>query len=783
MKPPPVDMRDVRVTTKLPVQDAAREGEEKFSRVFERAPVMMSLSDLTTGRFTEVNDEAIRISGFTREEIVGANAVDIGWISSEDRSRIVELIRQHGRVSGLELTARSKAGAPIDCYYFAELVTLGGVPHILSITQDVTSRNLAERTIRESERRYRDVIERAPVAIAIARDERIYYANRAYADMFGVADPQLMVGEPVQKRIAPEFRERYVERATRRLQGLPVEGTYETAGLKDDGSSFPIVASVSMLTLADGPAAIGFFQDVSAQRSSERRLRDSEAKFRAIVENSLDGIVFADAHATIQYRSPSYLRINGYSDEERVGQDGMNTVHPDDQATVRRAWAEVIAHPDRTGHAQYRIRHKDGTWRFIETSVKNLLANPHVGSVVVTSRDVTERVKSEAERRKLQEELLQAQKLEAVGRLAGGVAHDFNNMLGIILTGSDMALRALEEGHPARADLFEVQRAAERSATLTRQLLTFARQQTAVPEVFNLNVVVQDALSMLRRLIGEKIALVWASRAPRASIKADRTQLEQVLTNLTVNARDAIGDTGTITVETRLTDVDQPFCDLHPGAVPGRYVSLSIADTGCGMHGDTLAHIFEPFFSTKGVGVGTGLGLATVYGIVKQSGGFIEVTSQVGLGTTFTVHLPLCADRSPVVARVEQEAELPRGGETVLVVEDEPMLLKLTERLLKELGYTVLAAGTPADAIQLGQEHGHGIDLLLTDVILPEMNGRDLARQLQSDAPHLKCVFMSGYTADLIADHGVLHDGVDFLQKPWSNRDLAGKLRQVLDRG
>ena len=563
---------------------------------------------------------------------------------------------------------------------------------------------------------------------------------------------------------------------------MPVDGTYETIGLREDGSCFPVLASVSMLTLADGPAVIGFFQDVSAQRSSESRLRESEAKFRAIVENSHDGIVFADANATIQYRSPSYRQINGYTDDERVGQDGMNIVHPDDQHLVRAAWSEVIAHPDQTIHAGYRIRHKDGTWRHIETSVRNLLANPNVRAVVVTSRDVTERKKSEAERRKLQEQLLQAQKIEAVGRLAGAVAHDFNNMLSVILAGSDMALRLLEEGHPARADLFEIQKAAERSATLTRQLLTFARQQTALPEALDLNVVVEDALSMLRRLTGENITLVWNCQAPEASITADRSQLEQVLTNLIVNARDAIRDLGTITIETRMTDVDETFCTIHPDAAPGRYVSLSISDTGRGMDADTLAHMFEPFFSTKGVGVGTGLGLATVHTIVNQNGGFIEVGSEVGLGTVFTVHLPL-GEGIPSVTRVEQQAELPRGVETVLLVEDDPTLLNFTQRLLKQLGYSVLAASTPAEAIRLSNEHGAGIDLLLTDVILPEMNGRDLARRLQTNAPRLKCVFMSGYTADLIADHGVLHEGVDFLRKPWSNRDLAGKLRQVLDRG
>lgn len=399
------------------------------------------------------------------------------------------------------------------------------------------------------------------------------------------------------------------------------------------------------------------------------------------------------------------------------------------------------------------------------------------------ARFITERRRAEQEQRQLQGQLAQAQKMESIGRLAGGVAHDFNNMLAVILGHTELALDRLVSTDPLHADLMEIRKAAERSADLVRQLLAFARKQTVSPRVLDLNAVVDGMLKMLRRLIGEDVNLTWRPGTDLRPVKIDPSQLDQVLTNLCVNARDSIDGVGTITIETRNGDIDEAFCATHPGAVPGGYVTLDVADTGCGMSRDVLEHLFEPFYTTKGAGRGTGLGLATVYGIVKQNDGFVDVSSEEGQGTIFRIYVPAQADASAAMPAAGLSGEPERGYETVLLVEDEAAILSLGRIMLEKMGYTVLTAGTPAEAIEIARTFTGDIHLLITDVVMPEMNGRDLATRLLSFYPNIGRLFMSGYTANVIAHHGVLEDGVRFIQKPFSARALAAKVREALDQG
>jgi len=395
--------------------------------------------------------------------------------------------------------------------------------------------------------------------------------------------------------------------------------------------------------------------------------------------------------------------------------------------------------------------------------------------------DITERKQAEQEKLKLQDQLILAQKMESVGRLAGGVAHDFNNMLGVILGNAELAMKEVGPAHPLRKDLEEIHKAAERSADLTRQLLAFARKQTVAPRVLDLNETVGRMLTMLQRLVGEDIDLIWMPGRDLWQVRIDPAQVDQIMMNLAVNARDAIAGVGKISIETGNVIADAAYCVAHVGIVPGEYVILALSDNGSGMDRETLTNIFEPFFTTK-EGKGTGLGLATVYGIVKQNNGVISVYSEPGKGTTFKICLPRYAGKTARDAAGEATASATGGPETVLLVEDEAMLLKLAKTMLGKLGYSVLSASTPVEAIRLAREHTGTIHLLLTDVVMPEMNGRDLARQLLSLSPGLKCLFMSGYTANVIASHGVLEEGVHFIQKPFSLHDLAAKLREVLDR-
>jgi nitrogen-specific signal transduction histidine kinase/ActR/RegA family two-component response regulator len=381
----------------------------------------------------------------------------------------------------------------------------------------------------------------------------------------------------------------------------------------------------------------------------------------------------------------------------------------------------------------------------------------------------------------LESRLRQAQKLESVGRLAGGVAHDFNNMLGVILGHVELALEQAEENHEIYSDLKEIQKAAQRSADLTRQLLTFARKQIITPRKLDLNLTVKSMLTMLRRLIGEDIDLAWKPAETLWPVKMDPSQIDQILANLCVNARDAIAGVGKLTIETGMVSFDEGYCAEHAGFIPGDFVLLGVSDDGCGMDKETLNNLFEPFFTTKEMGKGTGLGLATVYGIIKQNNGFINVYSEPGRGSTFKIYLPRLVGDEDTDKAVPDKKAVPVGNETILIVEDEPAILKLTRMMLERKGYSVLSAATPAEAIKMAENHIDKIHLLMTDVVMPGMNGRDLAWHLTTLYPDIKLLFMSGYTANVIAHQGVLDEGVAFIQKPFSMADVAEKLREVLD--
>ncbi|MCL4203202.1 MAG: response regulator [Pirellulaceae bacterium] len=397
--------------------------------------------------------------------------------------------------------------------------------------------------------------------------------------------------------------------------------------------------------------------------------------------------------------------------------------------------------------------------------------------------EIAERKRIEAEREKLQGQLMHAQKMESVGRLAGGVAHDFNNMLGVILGYTELALDAVQPAQSLHGYLSEIRTAAERSAELTRQLLAFARKQIISPRPLDLNQSVAGTLGMLRRLIGENIELAWLPGKDLPQVKVDPSQVDQILANLCVNARDAIANTGRITIETSVVAIDETYCASRIGCTPGHYVVLAVSDNGCGMDRQTLGNIFEPFFTTKAFGQGSGLGLATVYGVVRQNRGFINVYSEPGQGTTLRIFLPAQRDATEPHGDRDETVKSPRGvRSSALVVEDEPALLKMTAMMLQRQGHTVLTASSPSEAIRLAQSHSGRIDLLLTDVVMPEMNGRDLAQQLSSRCPNLKCLFMSGYTANAIAHHGVLEAGLHFIQKPFSSADLAAKIAELQAR-
>jgi PAS domain S-box-containing protein len=514
------------------------------------------------------------------------------------------------------------------------------------------------------------------------------------------------------------------------------------------------------------------FERRVAERTAEltAALRGSEARFRALIENSLDVTAILDAESVVRYISPSVERILGYSPDAITGATSFDFVHPDDADVLHALCSDAAQDPGAMETKEFRARHQNGTWRVMEAIGLNLLHDPAVEGVVVTARDVTAR-------RAIEERLRQTDRLEAVGELAGGVAHDYNNIL-LVIRGYSSVLRSTLDDPQQIADIDEIARAADRAADLTRQLLAFGRRQVLQPRLLSLVEVVRATEPLLRSTIPASIEVRLELETSGAPVVADPSQMEQVLVNLVVNARDAMGDHGTITVtvaETTLTGAED---GISPPLQTGRYVALTVADTGTGISDDAFPHIFEPFFTTKEDGVGTGLGLPTVYGIVAQSGGGVEVRSSAD-GVTVTAYLPVAMgsmddDLWPAAVTAASPAH---GSERVLLVEDEEPVRELVRRVLEGVGYEVLAAGLPSEAERLLEEAGD-VDLLLTDVVMPEMSGYDLAVRLRERRPDLRTLFMSGYAHNVSSE--ALVQG-ELLKKPFAPEQLTRAVRATLD--
>jgi PAS domain S-box-containing protein len=538
-------------------------------------------------------------------------------------------------------------------------------------------------------------------------------------------------------------------------------------------------------TFANATAAVASQLLANRRRQqAEASLRDERLRLGSIIDAALVGTWEWNIQSGATVFNERWAAIVGYTLAELEPIDirtWLRLTHPDDLKQ-----SDELLHRHFAGELPYyecdcRMRHRDGHWVWVHDRGRVITTTPDGQPLLMfgTHTDVSERRRMEEERERLQGQLLQSQKMESVGRLAGGVAHDFNNMLQAILGNANLAMLELPPRHAARECLEEIQDSAQRSAELTKQLLAFARKQTAAPQVLRLNDTVGRALNLLRRLLGESVELAWLPGESLWLVELDPTQFDQVLTNLCVNARDAMSGHGRITIRTTNVTVEPAQAAAHPDFAPGEYVLLTVSDTGCGMSPETLAHIFEPFFTTKEQGKGTGLGLAIVFGLVKQNHGQLFVESEVGRGTTFRIFLPRCADRPPEAEATPVRGNL-SGRETILLVEDEEQVLRLGRKFLTQQGYQVLAASSPAAALELAERHDGPIDLLLTDVVMPGMNGRQLCECLRVSRPGLRCLFMSGYTADVLAPHGVLESGVELLQKPFSIQSLSEKVRELL---
>jgi PAS domain S-box-containing protein len=531
-----------------------------------------------------------------------------------------------------------------------------------------------------------------------------------------------------------------------------------------------VVHSVSNDEIGDLAAA--FNGMTSNLKKLHKNIKKSNERYNSLFNDALDMIHIVDDDGIIIDANPAEMTILGYTKEEFIGKHLCDITHPDHKETTQSYFQKVLD-GETIDIYETALLTKTGETVHVEVNaVPKKIGGQGIRAVL---RNITER-------KRLERQLLHAQKMEAIGNLAGGVAHDFNNMLGVILGHTELMLTEMAPEDSNYENLEEVFKAAQRSADLTRQLLAFARKQTIEPIVLDLNGAVDGLLKMLKRLIGEDIELIWRPETDIWPVKMDPAQLDQILANLCVNARDAIPDVGRITIETENIMLDQAYCADHLGFQPGQYVMLAVSDNGCGMGKKIVDKIFEPFFTTKSLGKGSGLGLSTVYGIVKQNGGFINVYSEPGQGTSFKIFIRVheggFAEKISVTAM-----ENPMGeGETILLVEDEKGLLTMGQKLLETLKYDVVTATDPDEAMALAQKNANKIRLLITDVVMPVMSGKDLAERIKTLNPNIKVLFMSGYTANFIAHHGVLDQGVHFIAKPFSIKTLSTKIRKVLDQ-
>ena len=727
------------------------------------------------GIITTWNAGAERMYGYSAKEAIGAS---VSLLTPSDRlgeiPEILERLKRGEIVDHFETLHLRKDGKT-----FPTEITVSPIRDATerivgasTIGRDISIRKDAETHLAQMEGRYRGLLEAAPDAMVVVNQAgEIVLLNLQAEKQFGYRRDEL-VGQKVKNIIPKGFAERLISDSLRTAEDALAQqiGTgIELLGRRKDGSEFPIEIMLSPLEGTDGILVTAAIRDIT-----ERRRREDElSRLAAVVESSYDAIVSLTPQGIVLTWNSGAERIFGYSPKEAVGQSILALSAPE-QVDEAPTLADRIKRADTVEYIEtVRVR-RDGTPIHVALTISPIKnSDGQVVGISTVARDVTES-------RHLEAMLRQSQKMEAVGQLAGGVAHDFNNLLGVILGYSGLMLDRLNPQDPNHKAIEEIQKAGDRAALLTRQLLAFSRKQVLQLKSLDLNTVVAGTEKLLQRLIGEHIELRVIQSPALTPVRADAGQLEQIIMNLAVNARDAMPEGGKLTIETSNVEFADEYVAQHPSTRLGPHVMLAVSDTGHGMDAITKAHMFEPFFTTKEFGKGTGLGLSTVYGIVKQSGGSIWVYSEVGIGTTFKIYLPCVGPILEIASSGDGSETVEGGSQTILVVEDEAALLRVTQQSLEAVGYTILAAHSPEEASRISESHPGPIHLLVTDVIMPGMNGAQLAAVLSAQRPEMKVLYVSGYTDDTIVRHGVLEPGLAFLQKPFSPKILARKVGEVL---
>jgi len=758
-------------------EEALQQSERNYREIFDNVSDAIFIHAAETGTILDVNNSMLRMFGLDRKTALALtpNDTSLGvtpYSATEARQWLMKALTAGPQL--FEWQARKMDGKLFWVEISLRSAEISGQRRVLALVRDIAERKRAEEKVKESETKLRALFEGSIYPMGLAKEGVSIMVNPAYIDLFGYSKTSEVIGNPLFDDIAPEERPRVQEFARRRSTGEPLPAFYETRGIKRDGTVFDMAVGVSTYELGGEIYTIGILRDITKSKQAEEALRASEEQFRRIFQHSGSGMVLVSPNFHFLQVNDGFCKFLGYTESELLGKTFQDVTFPEDRPVGGGMEAFQL---------EKRFLRKDGTvvWGLVDSTLIRDGQNKPL-HFVTQIQDFTKHKRAEEEKKTLEAQFVQAQKMESVGRLAGGVAHDFNNMLGVILGHAEMALEQVDPTQPLHEDLTKIRQAAERSADLTRQLLAFARKQTIAPVVLDLNATVAGMLNMLKRLIGEDIDINWQPQEDLWPVKVDPSQIDQILANLVVNARDALSRAGKIIIKTVNVVLDDAYCATHVGSVPGEYALLTVADNGVGMSSEVLDHIFEPFFTTKKAGQGTGLGLATVYGIVKQNRGFIDVESEQAKGTTFRIYMPRF-DAKTGQAPEKKAAKKARGGkETILLVEDNEQLLNLCKRILERLGYPVLAASSPEQAIHFVEEHDRDIHLLISDVVMPEMNGGELAEKLFALQPGMKCLYMSGHTADVIAHQGVLDERVNFIHKPFRTDELAAAVRSVLEQ-
>jgi PAS domain S-box-containing protein len=755
------------ITDRKLIENALRKSEEKFSRAFRSSPAAMCIVDVDrNSTFLEINETFERITGFRRDEIIGRTSTELGlYADPQDLPEHRKLLLADGGYRNLEVRFRKKNGEIIVGLLSAEHIEIDGSLCAIATALDVTESIRVHRELKESEELYHQLFELESDAILLGdRDSgNLLAANAAATALYGYSREELLSLKGINLSAEPG---KTIQAIMERQTSIPLRWHK-----KKDGTVFPVEISGAYFDLKGRSIFVSAIRDITGRKLSEAALRHSEEKFSKAFHCNPAAIVIIDLGGE------SYLEVNrtfeqltGFQRDEVVGQS-RDALSLWTDSLLRDKHLTQLTQEGFLHNLECHFRKKHGGEGVGLLSAELIEIEGRQCAITATV-DITERLH-------LESQLRQAQKLESVGRLAGGVAHDFNNLLTIINGYSSLLLKELRAGDSAYLYAQEIGKAGNHAAGLTRQLLAFSRKQILEPRLLDVNAVVTDLGRMLQRLIGEDIELTTRLDPKLGQVMVDPDQIHQVIVNLVVNARDAMPDGGKLDIATENVEVDDGFLAAHPEAAPGSYVLITVSDNGLGMDVNTMQSAFEPFFTTKERGKGTGLGLSTVYGIVRQSGGWIDVHSEVGKGSSFRVYIPR-TEACEVPAMPPVVAKTLHGGETVLVVEDQEAVRELTKTVLEAYGYHVIEAVNGAEALAFVERHPDEIHLLLTDVIMPGMNGMDLSKRLRALRPNLKVLFTSGYPSEVVARRGVVERDVAYLPKPFNPETLVAKVRGVL---